>query len=118
MGLTTIPLEIANPADPDKGITLFCLVDSWATYSVIPRHILSGLGIKPLAREKFRMVNGDTIERDKGGAVFRYAGKVGVSDVVFGEDGDAELCGAFTLEALGLALDPVRRELKPMQLLI
>jgi hypothetical protein len=58
------------------------------------------------------------IEREKGGAEFRYAGKIGFSDVIFGEEHDAELCGAFTLEALGLALDPLRRELKPIQLMI
>lgn len=118
MGLTEIPLEVANPADPDTSVTVTCLVDSGATYSVLPRAVLAGLGIKPLAREKFRLADGQLIERDKGVAVFRYAGRAGGSDVVFGEEGDAELCGAFTLEALGLALDPLRRELHPIQLLI
>jgi aspartyl protease family protein len=118
MGLTVIPLEIASAADPSTVVTVDCLVDSGATYSVIPRPILAGLGIEPLVREKFRLADGQIIERDKGGAVFRYAGRVGVSDVVFGENGDAEICGAFTLEALGLALDPLKRELRPIQLLI
>lgn len=87
-------------------------------HAVIPRAILAGLGIKALAREKFRLADGQIIEREKGGAVFRYAGRIGVSDVVFGEEGDADLCGAFTLEALGLALDPLKRQLHPIQLLI
>jgi len=38
--------------------------------------------------------------------------------VIFGEKGDATLLGALTLEALGLSLDPIRRELKPMTLVL
>jgi hypothetical protein len=43
---------------------------------------------------------------------------VGVADVIFGEEGDATLLGALTLEALGLAIDPIRRELTPVTLLL
>ncbi len=34
--------------------------------------------------------------------------------MIFGEEGDAQLLGAFTLEALGLSLDLLRRDLKPL----
>jgi hypothetical protein len=34
--------------------------------------------------------------------------------VIFGEESDSTLLGAFTLEALGLALDPFRRVLVPL----
>jgi len=43
---------------------------------------------------------------------------VGVADVIFGEEGDSTLLGAFTLEALGLSLDPLRRELKPLPIVL
>ena len=43
---------------------------------------------------------------------------MGVADVIFGEKGDHELLGAFTLEALGLVLDPLKRELKPLPMLL
>ena len=43
--------------------------------------------------------------------MFRYGERAGVSDVIFGEEGDSGLLGAFTLEALGLALHPLKREL-------
>jgi hypothetical protein len=39
---------------------------------------------------------------------------VGGADVIFGEEGDSTLLGAFTLEALSLSLDPLRRVLKPL----
>jgi hypothetical protein len=59
----------------------------------------------PLADQEFRLANATKIIRKKGGAPFRYEDRVGVADVIFGEEGDSNLPGAFTLEALGLALD-------------
>ena len=44
--------------------------------------------------------------------------RVGVADVIFGEEGDSALLGAFTLEALGLSLDPLRRELRPLPMIL
>jgi hypothetical protein len=38
--------------------------------------------------------------------------------VVFGRRGDASLLGVMTLEALGLQLDPLRRRLRPLRLMI
>lgn len=76
------------------------------------------LGIKPLAEEEFRLANGTKVVRKKGGALFKYGDRIGVADVIFGEEGDHKLLGAFTLEALGLVLDPLKRELKPLPLLL
>jgi hypothetical protein len=37
---------------------------------------------------------------------------------IFGEEGDSCLLGALTLEALGFSLDPLRRELNPLPMLL
>ena len=90
-----------------------------AIYSVVPAAILDELGIKPLAEKSFRLAElGSKISRKKGIAVFKYKGEIGGADVIFGEPGDSTLLGAFTLEALGLALDPLRRELLPLPLIL
>jgi hypothetical protein len=47
-------------------------------------------------------------------ALFRFQSREGASTVVFGEPGDAALLGVVTLEEIGLILDPIRRELRPM----
>jgi len=94
------------------------LVDSGAVYSVVPTPILEKLGIRPLAEQEFRLANGAKIVRKKGIALFRYGERVGGADVVFGEEGDSTLLGAFTLEALGLVLDPLKRELRPLPMLL
>ncbi|RJP76957.1 MAG: hypothetical protein C4524_09420 [Candidatus Zixiibacteriota bacterium] len=51
-------------------------------------------------------------------ALFKYMDKIGGADVIFGEKGGQILLGAFTLEALGLALDPLRRELLPLPMIL
>ena len=56
--------------------------------------------------------------RAKGIAAFRHGDRVGGADVIFGEEGDSTLLGALTLEALGLALDRLRRELKPLPMIL
>ncbi len=118
MGLTVLQIEVGNPANPDVRETLEFLIDSGAIYSIVPAPVLDRLGIKPLTRQEFRLANGARIVRRKGGAVFKYGDRIGVADVVFGEEGDSNLLGAFTLEALGLALDPLRRELQPLPMVL
>ena len=118
MGITYIELEVANVAAPKKGQKLEFLVDSGAVYSVVPARVLRKLGIKPIDKQEFRLANGEKIVRRKGGALFRYDKHVGGSDVIFGEKGDATLLGAFTLESLGLALDPLKRELREMPMIL
>jgi clan AA aspartic protease len=118
MGLTVLDVEVANPSAPEKTRLVQFLIDSGAVYSVVPATILEELGITPLAEKSFRLADGSKILRKKGGAVFKYKGEVGVADVIFGEPGDSTLLGAFTLEALGMALDPLRRELLPLPLVL
>ena len=118
MGLTVLELEVANPATPEVGEKVEFLIDSGAIYSVVPAPILERLGIRPLVEQTFRLADGSKIVRRKGGAVFRHGERVGVADVIFGEEGDSTLLGAFTLEALGLSLDPLRRELRPLPMIL
>ena len=118
MGLTVLEVEVANTATPEISEKLEFVIDSGAVYSVVPTPVLEKLGIRPLAEQQFRLADGSKIVRKKGGAVFRYGERVGVADVIFGEEGDSNLLGALTLEALGLSLDPLKRELKPLPMIL
>lgn len=118
MGLTTLEIEVGNPAHPEITEKIEFLIDSGAVYSVVPTPILEKLGIKPLATQEFRLADGSKISRRKGVALFKHQGRVGGADVIFGEEGDHTLLGAFTLEALGLSLDPLRRDLKPLPMIL
>ncbi len=118
MGLVTIKIEVGNPSVPDKTVEVECLVDSGAVYAVIPSSILGKLGIKPYREDEYCLANGERIRRKRGVAVFKYGDKAGGSDVIFGEENDSQLVGALTLEALGLALDPFKRELRPIPMIL
>jgi len=118
VGLTVLKVKVGNPAKPKITTEMEFLVDSGAIYSVVPAAVLKKLGIKPVATQEFRLADGTAIKRRKGIALFRYKDMIGGADVIFGEKGDSLLLGAFTLEALGLALDPLRRELKPLPMIL
>ena len=111
MGLTVLEIEVGNPSSPDVTEKIEFLIDSGAIYSVVPTPVLERLGIQPLSEQEFRLADGSKIVRKKGGALFKYGERIGVADVIFGEEEDSKLLGAFTLESLGLGLDPLRREL-------
>lgn len=118
MGITELELRIANPANPKKVEKVKCLVDSGAVYSVIPENTLRKLGIQSHSTEKFILADGSEIRRERGDAIFFLDGKRGASPVVFGKKGDGVLLGAVTLESLGFVLDPIRRKLLSLPMLL
>src|SRR3990167_5025133 len=111
MGMTDVKLTVINPADPKKVFSGKFLVDSGATYTVVSAEVLKKLGIKPLREEEFDLANGKTIKRKVGAAIYDFKGIKGAAPVLFGEKEDNILLGVFTLEALGLNLDPLKRKL-------
>ena len=118
MGLTVLEIEVGNPANPEVTERIEFLVDSGAIYSVVASPIRQRLGIRPITEQQFRLADGSKIVRNKGVALFKYGDRIGGADVIFGEEGDSTLLGTFTLEALGLSLDPLRRELKPVPMVL
>jgi clan AA aspartic protease len=118
MRLTVLEIEVGNPARPEVTEKVELLIDSGAIYSVVPAPVLERLGIRPLGEQQFRLADGRKIARKKGIALFKYGERIGGADVIFGDEGDSQLLGAFTLEALGLSLDPLRRELRPLPMIL
>lgn len=118
MGLTVIKVMIKNPENPSLQIEEEFLVDSGATYSVVPKQKLFQLGMQPHRTQEFMLADGTKITRDIGDAVFEFQGTRAAAPIIFGEEGDSYLLGAFTLEALGYVLDPFKRELRPMKMLM
>ena len=94
------------------------LVDSGAILSVVPGDELRKLGMTPEKTERFALADGSFVTREVGIARFEVAGTSGGAPVIFGEPGDAWLLGALSLESLGLLLDPFKRELRPMRLVL
>lgn len=118
MGLTFLTIEIGNTTTLEATEKVEFLIDSGAIFAVVPTPILVKLGIKPIKTREFILANGEKISRKTGYAFFKYGDNTGVSEVIFGEEGDSVLLGALTLEALGLALNPLKRELYPIPMML
>ncbi|HXY00990.1 MAG TPA: hypothetical protein VEI54_08715 [Candidatus Limnocylindrales bacterium] len=118
MGLTYIQVRVTNPANPRKSAEIKFLLDSAAAYSVVPGAVLRRIGIKARTKRTFILADGSKVERKMGQAIFRLNGNEGASPVIFGEKDDSTLLGVVSLEALGLILDPLKRELRPLPMVL
>lgn len=118
MGLTHVKIGIANPARAKRGIDVTFLVDSGAIYSVIPATLLRKLGVKPHSKRNFILADGSEVTRKIGDVLFRLDGRQGAAPVIFGEKEDSTLLGSVSLGALGWALDPLKRELRPLPMVL
>lgn len=115
MGLTHVRANITNPARAKRSVEL---VDSGAFYSVVPTTVLRSLRVKPHSKRTFILADGSEITRKIGDLLFRLNGRQGAAPVIFGEKGDSTLLGTVSLRALGVMLDPMKRELRPLPMLL
>jgi predicted aspartyl protease len=118
MGLTHVHAAVVNPARLKKKVSVEFLVDSGAVYSIVPGSVLRRLGITAHSVRTFTLADGSTISRRVGDALFVIDDQRGASPVIFGEEGDASLLGTVSLESLGLMLDPVKRVLRPLPMVL
>ena len=117
MGRTHVHARIANPAQPRRVARVRFLVDSGAVYSLAPASLLRRLGIRPHSSRTF-MLDGSEITRPIGDAIFMIDGHRAASPVIFGEEDDAALLGTVSLESLGFILDPMKRVLRPLPMVL
>ncbi len=114
MGLTYVDATVTGPTDKSRQIQL--LVDSGASYSLLPEDVWNDLEIKPQEKLSFVLADGTKIERRASECKIRLNGKERHTPIILGEPGDEPLLGVITLENLGMVLDPFKRELRQMQL--
>ncbi len=88
------------------------LVDTGATYTVLPGSALRDWGVRPKERLKFTLADGREMRLPVGDATLRIDGRDIPNRVVFGEEGQY-LLGATTLQAFGLVPDTTHHRLIP-----
>ena len=94
------------------------LVDTGATYTTVPASLLDRLGVRPHARAAFLLADGRQVDEDIGRTWVRIGERTEVTLVVFGAPDSPVLLGAYALEGLRLAADPVNRRLVPVPLVL
>ena len=117
MGTFNVDLEIGDPAGVEF-ISINGLVDTGATHTTLPENLLHRLGVQPVSSRRFRLADGSFVYYATGYTWVRREGDTGVVQVVFAPDDASPLIGATTLENLGLAVDPVSRQLIPVDSLL
>ena len=113
MGTFAVTLGVADPQGR-RYAEVEVMVDSGATYTVLPASILEGLGVTPHESRGFVLADGSRVERGFGQTWMRLDGRQAMSPVVFWDEDSMPLLGAVTLEIFGLAVDPVNGRLVPV----
>ncbi len=112
MGTFSWPLRIAS-MDGREAIDIEATVDTGAAFTTLPASLLRELGTEPMGRRTLLQADGRRIEMDYGEARATIDGDSVTTIVVFGEDNAPALLGAYTLNGLALAVDPVEQRLVP-----
>lgn len=110
MGHIVVEAELAG-ARKQK---LRMLVDTGATYTVLPEDLAERLKITEAPRRlTVRLADGRRKSMRVGQVFVRLLGREAASTALIGPAGIEPLLGVAALEALGLALDPTSGKLKP-----
>ena len=113
MGTFFVEVLIASPRRPDAAQPLKLLVDTGSTYTWVAAAVLRGLGVEPQERRRILTNEGRATERPAAEVLITLESRTLHTICLFGESGDLEVLGAYTLEGFGLAVDPVQRRLIP-----
>ncbi len=110
VGTFRVSFEIGDP-EGRRWETVEALVDTGASYTLVPRPLLERLGVAARFRQPFILADGRQADCDMAETLVRLNGQTRTTLIIFGEEPAVPLLGAYTLEGFGLAPDPVNRRL-------
>ena len=111
-----VDAKIAN-AVTGREVKVRALVDTGATFTVVPWRIDEELGLMVIGKRSAKTAKGYA-ELDESFALIEVEGKRAVTPVLVSRDVEDVLIGVVTLEALGLEVDPVTGKLKEAEILL
>ena len=116
MGIVYVEGTVTGPTGTQ--VTVRFLVDSGATYTLLPYVNWQAIGLLSKRSVTFTLADGTTVERQVSECHIALAQGEAHTPVILGEVGDKPLLGIVTLEILGLVLNPFNRTLQPMRMLL
>jgi predicted aspartyl protease len=116
MGLTSVEGVVRGTTGVEARVKF--LVDSGATYTLLPDDVWRVIALEPKRSVSFTLADGTTITRPVSECYIVLPQGDAHTPVILGEPGDEALLGIVTLEILGLVLNPFSRELQPMRMLL
>lgn len=110
MGTFKVAIQINGPSGAEYQ-PVDALVDTGASHTMIPRNLLTTLGVVVIEQVAFNLADERTVEYDVGEARIRLNGRERTTLVVFGPDNAEPLLGATTLQLFNMAVDTVNERL-------
>ena len=112
MGTFSWPVQIQS-LEGGPTLQIEAMVDTGASYTMLPSDVLRELGITATRLGVFELADNRMVEMSMADVWATIDGKSTTTIVLFGEEGTPPLLGAYTLEGLLLAVDPVNERLVP-----
>ena len=116
MGITCVQGQVEGPSGKQE--TVKFLLDSGATYSLLPKKVWESIDLKPQRRMSFTLADGTSVDRSVSEVYIVLPQGQAHTPVILGEKDDQALLGVVTLEILGLVFNPFDRTLNPMRMLL
>ena len=113
MGTFTVRATVMNPEHPERSIDIDFLVDTGATYLLLPPDIVDRLGLETPIERRMMLASGELGVYGLGDVRVRLNGEEHTTAFVAGPAGCRALFGAFGLELFWLAVDSVHHRLIP-----
>lgn len=114
MGTFPVAASLANPAHPEQRVTLDLLVDTGATWTMLPQEVVARLGLRASRQRAVTLASGERVTYPAGQVAIQLNGEEAITFFLAGPPGCLALLGAVTLEEFGLAPDPVQKTLVPV----
>lgn len=114
MGTFSVSADLANLQHPERRLTLDLLVDTGATWTMLPQEVVGKLGLTATRQRAVTLASGERVTYPAGQVAIQLDGEEIITMFLAGPTGCLALLGAVTLEEFGLAPDPVRKTLVPV----
>ncbi len=106
-----VQATLSNPEHVERAVTVDLLVDTGATYTLLPTEVVAALELATPYEQPAVLASGEEITYRVGEVRFRLRDEARVTVFFLGPLGARALLGAVTLEQFGMAADPVTRRL-------
>ena len=116
MGITYVEGAARGPTGEEAEVRF--LLDSGATYSLLPESVWRPIGLEATREMTFTLADGTRVERQISRCFLVLPQGEDYTPVILGEPGDEALLGVVTLEILGLVFNPFSRTLHPMRMML
>ena len=112
MGITHVTVKVRSLSKAGKPYEADFLVGTGSIDCMAAREHLDAAGIVPEGKGVYELANGQPMEMEFGFARVAFMGEETVTPVIFGPKDIEPILGVLALEAMGVVVDPVSKDLK------